>query len=77
MRTLVFILVILIAFINPGSMYAQDTTLPAPVQVIFCDDTDDSFNPIKPVTSISKGQNVNFLAKMKSGIGVRYFIWAV
>lgn len=56
---------------------AASSTAPAPVAVIFCDDTDDNFNPIKPVTSINKGDGVNFLAKLKNGIGAKFFIWAV
>lgn len=53
------------------------TVAAAPVAVIFCDDTDDNFNPIKPVTTIKKGDGVNFLAKLKNGIGAKFFIWAV
>lgn len=45
-------------------------------EVIFCDDTDDKFNPIKPTTTIKAGEGVNFLAKLKDGIGAKFFIWA-
>lgn len=46
--------------------------------VMFSDDTDDNFNPIpKAVTVINKGESVNFSAKMKEGIGAKFFIWAV
>jgi len=47
-----------------------------PATVVFCDDTDDKFNPIKPVTQIKAGEGVNFLAKLKEGIGAKFFIWA-
>lgn len=56
---------------------AAAPAMPAPVAVTFCDDTDDNFNPIKPVTTIKAGQGVNFLAKLKQGIGAKFFIWAV
>lgn len=57
----------------------NETEKPArtPATVIFCDDTDDNFNPIKPVASIKAGEGINFLAKLKEGIGAKFFIWAV
>jgi hypothetical protein len=46
-------------------------------EVKFSDDTDDNFNPINPTTSIKKGDGVNFSAKLKEGLGAKFFIWAV
>jgi len=48
----------------------------APAQLIFCEDTDNKFNPIKPVTSIAAGEGVNYLVKLKESIGIKAFTWA-
>lgn len=47
-----------------------------PATVVFCEDTDDNFNPIRPVTTIRAGESVNFLARLQEGIGAKFFIWA-
>lgn len=63
------------AFAVTGEAAAPARTV---ATVMFSNDTDDNFNPIpKALTTISKGDGVNFSAKMKEGIGAKFFIWAV
>lgn len=45
--------------------------------VVFSEDTDDNFDPVKPYKSIKAGESVNFSAKLKEAIGAKFFIWAV
>ncbi len=62
---------------TPAQTTTGTATQRTVADLIFCDDTDDNFNPLKPVTSINSGDGVNFLARLKEGLGARFFIWAV
>jgi hypothetical protein len=70
-------LIVLLCLFTGFISISKAQTPATPATLVFCDDTDDNFNPIKQVTTINKGDGVNFTARLKDAIGAKLFIWAV
>lgn len=80
-RTILFSMAILVVVSTSSSRVWSGPPHAVPVAdpeaVVFCQEIDDNWNPVKPVTTIKSGEGVNFLVKLTEGIAVTAVVWDI